>query len=136
MIGIAGPLGDSLTLVHMLVSIGGLFTLLVIAFWLWAVYDSLTSDADRVRALPKGIWVIIVLLIIPFALGAIGWVVFGRPRAGSMSGAHPRDNLGSGAGPTLGSAFGRGTGPFGSSRKRQPDRPIGPDDDPDFLKGL
>jgi hypothetical protein len=63
----------------MLVRLGGLFLFAGIALWLWAVFDSLTAPAERVRLLPKGLWVIAVLLFSD--VGAIAWFLFGRPKA-------------------------------------------------------
>jgi hypothetical protein len=124
----------------MLIRLGGVFFLASLIFWLWALFDSLTSPAARIRALPKAVWVVLVLLL--FEIGALAWVIFGRPRAGqphqgASGGARsPFDGLGGG----LGGSGRRGTGPAGNSwpqRKRGQDRPpVGPDDDPDFLRGL
>jgi hypothetical protein len=119
----------------MLIRLGGVFFLVCVVFWLWALFDSLTSDASRIRNLPKLVWVVVVLLL--FEVGALAWVVFGRPRAGQSN----RNGAGGMAGPFGG--FGqRGSRSTGTNwpavpRKGGPNRPpVGPDDDPDFLRGL
>ncbi|MEP6599248.1 MAG: PLD nuclease N-terminal domain-containing protein [Actinomycetota bacterium] len=101
----------------MLIRFGGLLTLIAVGVWLWAVFDSITAPADRIRALPKAIWVIIVLLF--STLGAIAWFAFGRPRATAR---------------TPGGGVGRMLG--GSSAGPPPRRSVAPDDDPDFLRRL
>ena len=125
----------------MLIRLGGVFFLVSVVFWLWALFDSLTSDASRIRNLPKLVWVVVVLLL--FEVGALAWVVFGRPRAGQPN----RNAAGGAVGPFGGRGeFGnlgrRGTGSVGGGwppvpRKTGQKRPpVGPDDDPDFLRGL
>ena len=63
-------------------------------------------SADRVRTMPRALWVL-VILVIPL-LGPIAYAVWGRPRRPA-----PQDR------------------PI----RRQP-RPASPDDDPDFLRGM
>ncbi len=82
-----------------------------LALVLYALIDCLQTDDGRVRGLPKVVWVFVILLF-PF-VGPIAWLVAGRPTR-----------------PAGGS-----TSPWGP-RQQRPQRPMGPDDDPDFLKGL
>ncbi len=103
----------------MLIRFGGVIGLIAIAFWLWAIFDSITAPADRIRRLPKAVWVIIVLLF--FELGAIAWFAFGRPRA--------RDDADGRRPP-------RSIGRSGTVTQAAPKRSIAPDDDPDFLRRL
>ena len=63
----------------MLIRLGGLLTVIGLAVWLWAVFDALFTPADRIRVLPKAVWVILILLFT--TVGAIGWLVLGRPRS-------------------------------------------------------
>jgi hypothetical protein len=79
--------------------------LAVLAFTVYCVVDAVQTEEDRVRNLPKVLWVFVTLLL-PVA-GGIAWLVAGRPRS------------------IL-------------DRRPQPPRrgPLGPDDDPDFLRGL
>ena len=72
-----------------------------------------TDEADM-RNLPKVAWVMIVVLLPVVGPGA--WLLGGRPRRGTPP------------------SRGQQRGPTGG---RDPDRrPRGPDDDPDFLKGI
>lgn len=93
----------------MLLKLGGLFFLISVVFWLWAIFDSLTCDDKRVRNLPRWAWVVIILVFLEF--GALAWVIFGRPRNGQLvaDGTRPPAPRG---------------------------RPVGPDDDPDFLRNI
>ncbi|GAA0951914.1 PLD nuclease N-terminal domain-containing protein [Virgisporangium aurantiacum] len=97
--------------------------LLILAFTLYALIDCLARDEDEIRALPKVIWVLIILLFAP--LGPIAWFLAGRPR-----GAAVRRETGDSdeivGGYSLGS---------GSSAGRN-GRPLAPDDDPEFLRRL
>ncbi|MGW4809866.1 PLD nuclease N-terminal domain-containing protein [Kitasatospora sp. NPDC004272] len=86
----------------------------LLALWVWAFIDCLTTPEDEVRHLPKVAWVIVVLFF-PL-VGSIAWLVAGRDRTGARSrSARP-------SGPTAGRP-GHG-------------RPLAPDDDPEFLASL
>lgn len=61
----------------MLVEIEGVIGFLVIALWIWALVDCITTDAEQCRNLPKGVWLLIVLLL--FDIGSILWLLLGRP---------------------------------------------------------
>jgi Phospholipase_D-nuclease N-terminal len=63
--------------------------------------------ADRVRAIPRPLWVLVILLL-PL-LGPIAYFLFGRPIPPPSEG-----------------------GPI----RRTPPRPSSPDDDPDFLRSI
>ncbi len=57
---------------------GGLLGLLFLAFWIWAIFDVIATDADRCRNLPKLLWLVLVILL--STIGAAAWLVLGRPR--------------------------------------------------------
>ena len=114
----------------MLIRLGGLFFLISLIFWLWALFDSATAEPARVRSLPKLLWFVVILLL--FEVGALAWVVFGRPRAGQPNRTGGRS---SGSRGSFGS-FDLGELGRPSSSRSSRDRPVGPDDDPDFLRGL
>jgi hypothetical protein len=82
---------------------GGVFGIAILVFWIWAIFDVITSDAERCRNLPKVAWVLIVILL--GALGALVWIFGGRP---ARAAAGPED--GPRRGPTA--------------------RPVGPEDRP------
>lgn len=55
----------------------GLFGMLMMALWVYAVLDAIATEAMLVRNLPKMTWLFIVLLF-P-GIGAIAWLALGRP---------------------------------------------------------
>lgn len=93
----------------MFIRLGVVLVLFIVVFWLWVIFDALTADAAQVRLLPKWAWIIVALFPVT---GTLAWMIFGRPRENWP----PR-------GPEL-------------ARRQASGPPVGPDDDPDFLRGL
>jgi hypothetical protein len=58
-----------------------LFGLLLLVLWVWAILDVIATEAELCRNLPKGVWLILVLIIPD--IGSIAWVLLGRPEKGS-----------------------------------------------------
>jgi Phospholipase_D-nuclease N-terminal len=85
-----------------------LLVLVPLALAIYTVIDAIQTEDSRVQHLPKVIWILLILLSAPSGIGAIAWLVTGRQHG-------PR------------------SGRRGSS---YPSAPRGPDDDPDFLRGL
>jgi len=56
---------------------GGLFGVVTLLLWLFAIVDVITTDEGSVRNLPKVGWLILVLLF-PL-VGSIAWLLAGRP---------------------------------------------------------
>ena len=52
--------------------------LVTVGIWLFCLLDAITTPALLIRHLRKGWW--ILLLVLFGALGAAGWLLFGRPR--------------------------------------------------------
>ena len=78
----------------------------------YALVDLVQTDDEQVRGLPKLVWVVLIVLTSP--VGPLAWLIAGRKdRRGLLDRLAPRQ-----AGP------------------QPPRRPIAPDDDPDFLRGL
>lgn len=109
-----------------MIRFGLLLTLVVIVLWIYTVFDSITSETEKVRNLQKPLWVLIVLLLAPF--GSVAWLIWGRPRVAPNGGGGSGGGWGGGAGKPGPSSFG--------PRARPKQRPIAPDDDPDFLRNL
>src|SRR3954449_6578971 len=61
----------------MLLAADGLFGFLVLAFWIYCLFDVITAESTLVRNLPKGFWVILVIIL--FDIGGIAWLLLGRP---------------------------------------------------------
>jgi hypothetical protein len=94
-----------------------LFALADLALLVIALIDCLASDEYEIRALPKVVWVFIILLFSP--IGGIVWFVAGRPQhAGAVGRAE---------------AWRPGAGFPEATR---PGRQVAPDDDPEFLRNL
>jgi hypothetical protein len=87
--------------------------LLVLALWIYAFVDCLNTPEEEVRALPKVIWVIVILLFGEVLVGPVAWLIAGKNRGGRAGG------------PGRSGAGGAGGG-----------RWVAPDDNPEFLKSL
>ena len=61
-------------------SVGGAALLIL---WAWAVLDCISTDSILVRNLPKTTWLLLVLFI-P-TIGAVAWLLLGRPEHAGMS---------------------------------------------------
>lgn len=95
-----------------------LFAIIDLILVVWALIDCLSTEEGEIRALPRVVWVFIILLFSP--VGPIAWFVAGRPpRAIRMSN---------------GEKWRPGSGFPEESRPRA--RSTAPDDDPEFLRGL
>lgn len=82
----------------------------VLAFTIYCVVDAVQTEEQEVRGVPKLLW-LLMILIFP-VVGGAAWLVAGRPTSILQSLLGPHD------------------------RRGPPTGPLGPDDDPDFLKGL
>jgi hypothetical protein len=100
-----------------------LLTVAFIVLWVYAFFDALTTPAPEVRNLPKPLWVLMVLFLMH--VGALLWLIWGRPRADTVNAPTPS--------PRPGIDGINSPGAQGSASK---ERPIGPDDDPDFLRDI
>ncbi|RKT05239.1 phospholipase D-like protein [Streptomyces sp. 3211.6] len=89
--------------------------LLIIALTIYAFIDCLNTPEEEVKSLPKGVWVLIILLF--SIVGPVVWLLAGKKRAAA-----------GGAG-----AFGGGFGGSGRGRRTQW---VAPDDNPEFLRSL
>ena len=82
----------------------------LLVFTVYCVVDAVQSEDHEVRGLPKILWIVLVLFF-PL-VGGIAWLIAGRPKSILDVILGDRNS---------------GSGPRG---------PLGPDDDPDFLRGL
>ncbi|HEX8770877.1 MAG TPA: PLD nuclease N-terminal domain-containing protein [Acidimicrobiales bacterium] len=87
-----------------MVVLDGTFGLLLLALWIYCIFDVVTTDESLIRSLPKLVWLAIVVILPD--VGSIIWLLAGRPHA---AGFRPGD-----------------TG-YGPAR-----RPLGPEDRSDF----
>jgi Phospholipase_D-nuclease N-terminal len=86
-------------------SIGGF---IVLAIWVFAIFDVIATDEVLVRNLPKGFWLIFVVFV-PL-IGSIAWLIMGRPLYASWQ-------------------------PGGQAAPRPPKRFVAPEDRPEFSSG-
>lgn len=61
---------------------GGLFGLVLLGFWLWAIFDVITTDESLCRNLPKFVWLMLVIFL--SSIGALAWLLLGRPENASF----------------------------------------------------
>lgn len=93
-----------------------LLVLVQVAILVYCLIDCIQSDSDRIRNLPKIVWVMLIVFV-P-VIGGVAWLVAGRPERA------PR-----------GRAPWPSTATAGFPEYERP-RPVAPDDDPEFLAGL
>lgn len=82
----------------------GLIGFLLIALWLYCIFDVIATEEILVRSLPKMAWLFIVIILPD--VGSIAWLMLGRPQ---YAGWRPGDTEG-----------------------RPMRRVVGPEDRPDF----
>lgn len=101
--------------------------ILILALTIYALVDCvLNDDSDMPVELPKGVWVILIVLF-P-AIGSIAWLVVSR--VGRRHARDARPGYAPGAGSTPGYL------PPRRPARPQRIRPVAPDDDPEFLASL
>lgn len=108
-----------------MVRIYALLALFYVAFFLYVLLDVALSEPSLVRNLPKLTWVLLVVLV-PLA-GGIAWLVAGRPEHATATPGSTRSRR---------RGSGRKASPHGSPGRRNDPPPLGPDDDPEFLRRL
>ncbi|MDQ6928162.1 MAG: PLD nuclease N-terminal domain-containing protein [Actinomycetota bacterium] len=65
-----------------MVEIDGIFGLLLLALWIYCIFDVITTDESLIRNLPKLLWLMIVVVLPD--IGSIIWLVAGRPHGASF----------------------------------------------------
>ena len=114
------PTGTVLTLEK----VRALLVLAAIGLLVYAVIDcSRTPEQEVPSGVPRSLWLVLVI-VVPI-IGPLLWIVASRSDENS-AGGKPRPR-----GPRPG-----GPKPGGGASTRRPSGPLGPDDDPDFLRGI
>jgi hypothetical protein len=90
------------------------FGVLLLAVWVFAIFDVIKTERELCRNLPKELWLFLVIILPD--IGAIAWFIMGRPinarfRPGSTESRQP-----------------------GSLWRLDPRGSIGPEDSPEFMK--
>ena len=120
-----------------------LFGLVTVGFVVPCLIDVAVTPPGELRRLTKPTWVLLIVFFSAF--GATAWLAFGRPDRRRMLPDHledvpffgPQDALrrhpaGRGMDTGFGGPAGMAAHPASSARTR----PLGPDDDPEFLEEL
>ena len=61
----------------------GALGMVLLVVWVYCIFDAITSDAAAVRNLPKGVWVVLVIILSD--IGSVLWLVAGRPQGPARS---------------------------------------------------
>lgn len=61
----------------------GLLGSFLLLFWMWALLDVILTDSLLIRNMQKGTWIFLVIFL-P-TMGAVAWLLFGRPERASMA---------------------------------------------------
>ena len=85
----------------------GVVSIVLLALWVYCIFDVIATDDSLVRNLPKGMWLLIVIFLPD--IGSLAWLLLGRPM---YAGWRP-----------------------GDTTPRPPRRVIGPEDRDDFPSG-
>jgi hypothetical protein len=96
-----------------------LLDLATLALLVYCLIDCIQTDSSLVRNLPKPFW--LVLIVVVPLVGGIAWLVAGRPENAAARTRRPSGPVARG-----------GARPAGE----RPAAPLGPDDDPDFLRQM
>jgi len=80
-----------------MIDVEGLAAVALFLFWIWALLDCIATDSSMCRNLPKPVWIILVLILPD--IGALAWLLLGRPekaswRPGSTDYSAPRQPVG------------------------------------------
>ncbi|GAB2483825.1 PLD nuclease N-terminal domain-containing protein [Nocardiopsis aegyptia] len=110
-----------------MVWLGGLITLVTIVLWVYAFFDALTTPAQEARNLPKILWLVVIALFMP--VGSILWLFLGRPRQNVAA-------QGNAPSPAQAASAADDLDPSDFAKPSDSPHPLGPDDDPEFLRGL
>ncbi len=68
---------------------GGLIGFLLIALWIYCIFDVIATEEMLMRSLNKGVWLMIVIFLPD--IGSIAWLALGRP---AFAGWRPGDTEG------------------------------------------
>jgi hypothetical protein len=93
----------------MLFAARGVVGLILLGVWIFCIIDAITTPPEKIKHLPKGAWVLIVIILPD--IGSLIWLIAGRDRSGTA------------LSPT---GYGRRTAPL----------PTNPDDDEEFQRFL
>jgi hypothetical protein len=125
--------------------LGVLFVLFAVGVWAYCLIDAIMTPQDELRSLTTMSWALLIT-VLPL-IGALGWLLAGRPDRRWRTPMRPPHLAGM---PRLGPLDAIRRHPAGRAMDAAADeqpgswdsqaagafRPIGPDDDPEFLREL
>ena len=68
---------------------------LLTGVWIYCLLDAIMTEEYRIRNLPKSVWIMLIVFL--FEIGAVAWLVAGRPQ-GTPRGLPYKGNRGDAAG--------------------------------------
>lgn len=87
----------------------GIIGLAILLFWIYCIFDVISTDESLVRNMPKFVWLLVVIFL-P-TIGSAAWLILGRPQKAGLT-------------------------PGNTSYRRPRAAPRGPEDSPEFMSGL
>ena len=106
--------------------LGVLFVLLTVGFWAYCLIDAIMTPPEELRSLTTLKWALLIT-VVP-VIGAIAWLLAGRPDPSWRTAVMPEHLAGQ---PRLGQQA-----DVWDYAATSPNPPIGPDDDPGFIREL
>ncbi|MEU6175519.1 hypothetical protein ABZ832_26875 [Streptantibioticus parmotrematis] len=68
----------------MAVTVWSVMLLMVLALWVYTFVDCVNTPEDRVRTLPKVVWLVVIVLFGMVPLASAAWFAVGRPARRSL----------------------------------------------------
>jgi hypothetical protein len=122
--------------------LGALFAVFILGFWLYCLVDVALTPSNECHGLPKVGW--IALVAGTFVVGAVVWLAVRRPAQPAVASLSPGPARAEGDGGHPGNERPRPADEPGAEGRPGPEvpgpsgtmTPVGPDDDPEFLRSL
>lgn len=88
---------------------GGIIGLAILLFWIYCIFDVISTDESLARNMPKIVWLLVVIFLPTIGSGA--WLFLGRPQKAGFA-------------------------PGDTHYRRPRAAPRGPEDSPEFMTGI
>lgn len=87
----------------------GIIGLGILLFWIYCIFDVISTDESLCRNMPKFVWLLVVIFL-P-TIGSVAWLILGRPQKAGLA-------------------------PGNTSYRRPRAAPRGPEDSREFMSGI